>query len=154
MSNKYIIYNEGEFEYKQVSFLIDQIKNDLFQYYSHSQLLTLVEKWNISAKVCVCLNNGEVAGIAVFYANDPKNKGAFIALVATAIKFRGLGIGNKLISKVKEFCRANDFQSIGLETYNSELVNWYRKHCFKLISHVKKKEREIIKDSYLMSYRI
>ena len=152
--SKLILYCEGEFQKSTLISLVETVKNELFQDYDQFQLEQLINKWCRCAKIYTCTSHDKIIGLIVFYANDPSRCNAFITFVATDTEYRNHGIGGALLTKTKEFCRMAGFKFISLETYNNHLANWYIKHSFQLVSHTQRKEKKVIKDSYIMKCQL
>ena len=79
----------------------------------------LLKKIDLYAKVIVARIDGEIVGYVVFYDNNTRKKTAYITLICVKNKFRGYGVGKKLIDTCVEISRMSGMNSIKLEVDNS-----------------------------------
>jgi ribosomal protein S18 acetylase RimI-like enzyme len=81
-----------------------------------------IEKWE----------NGKLAGLIAFYANDPSREEAFITSLSVSPSFTGRGIASELLERCHDFCQGKGFARLSLEVspLNVAAMKLYEKHKF------------------------
>ena len=90
--------------------------------------------------IYLCESEDEIAGVILFtkYETDDDlekiKKFVFVNELAVLKKFRGLGIGKKLMDAVEDFAKDFGAQNVQLEVWenNSNAINFYERNGFKL----------------------
>ena len=95
-----------------------------------------VQKLLLNAHVLKYYIEGDMAGVIAFYANDFKERKAFLSFVGVNQKYRGKGIGKILIISSLNLLKAKDFKSYSLEVLkeNSAAIKTYRSLGFEVVS--------------------
>ncbi len=86
------------------------------------------EKFSKFAKIVEVIFDGEIAGMAVYYANDFETRTGYISLIGLKKEFRGKYIGKNLIKFVFEDMRAHEMNYIRLECADAN-KNAYKFYC-------------------------
>lgn len=83
-------------------------------------------------KVYCVYEGNKIVGCNYFYANNTKEKIAFITLLAIKKEYRNYGIGSILIDKTIEYCKKIDFKKIQLYTHENNILarKFYSKKNF------------------------
>jgi ribosomal protein S18 acetylase RimI-like enzyme len=81
----------------------------------------------------------DIIGLVAFYLNEDSSDFAFISLICVLDKYRGNGIGSRLINKCIKLVQKNNNKSIRLEvdSENREAISFYRKFGFNIEQHKK-----------------
>ena len=92
------------------------------------------EKLAENSKNLVICHNDEKVGFICFYANDLKNKKAFISLICVKEEYQKNGYATVLLKKMFEFCK-DSMSSVELEVYadNVKAIEFYKKNGFQKI---------------------
>lgn len=86
------------------------------------------------ADVYVGEENGDVFGIAVFYANDIQTRRAYISLIGVKDHAQGKGLGYWLLTQCQQVCYDRGMKHISLEVDcdNHNAISFYQRNGFEL----------------------
>lgn len=91
-----------------------------------------LDKIKKNGKVYCAYDENEIVGCNYFYANNQKEKIAFITLLAIKKEYRGSGIGSILLDKTIEYCKKQKLKKIQLYTHKNNYTarKFYSKKRF------------------------
>lgn len=94
------------------------------------------EKISKKGIVLIAEYSEQVLGYIVFYMNDEINKKGYISQIAVNQKYRGLGIGKKLIDQCLGVAEEKKFLKVMLEVdkVNESAIKFYEKLDFHIIA--------------------
>lgn len=95
------------------------------------------EKLHSKAVLTIAEDNGSIAGLAAFYANNHSEKKGYLSLISVDKNHRGKGIGRKLMEIMHGYLHKIGFRQILLEVYNQNhtAIQLYKKYGYKEISN-------------------
>ncbi len=144
--NSFFEYVRG-FELRDAETIMEIIKNSLSEYYTKSLILDLYRSWPASFLVYDSID--EVSGF-IIGAKYSGTEGR-ILLFAVDSKFRGYGIGQKLLKQEQGVMLSAGLSTVRLEvrTDNENGIKFYKKNGFSIISTLKNYYSDL-SDAYLM----
>ncbi|WP_339904246.1 GNAT family N-acetyltransferase [uncultured Cyclobacterium sp.] len=81
-----------------------------------------VDKILTLGHVLIHFDEKEVHGVTLFYANDQKQKNAYIAMLAVKQGFHNQGIAKKMVIKAIEIIKKEGMQTISLKTWKENTI--------------------------------
>lgn len=85
-----------------------------------------------------------IRGFVAFYANNYDSKVAYLSIILVDHKFRGKGVGNKLIERMEKCCRKKGFEKIKMEMSSGKegLKKWYLDKGYSTVHNYMRGEHE------------
>lgn len=119
---------------------VDQIKSILREFsdslhslrFGRIDIDAFSEKIQKNGWLCVCAEEDEIKGFAVFYANNHQTREAFLSMIAVKQKYRKDGIGSRLLMFVekKSYQAGMRFLRLEVKKENSGAIIFYEKKGF------------------------
>jgi ribosomal protein S18 acetylase RimI-like enzyme len=77
---------------------------------------------------------GNIKGLISFYANNYDKKEAYLSIILVAKKYRKSRVADRMMQKMNEYCKKENFQSIKLEMSSEKkgLKKWYESKGYKV----------------------
>ena len=140
--SKKIVIDSVEFEYvnskektldllKRFDCVFPHLKQKISSYEDYA------EKLFRYANVCVCLYDGNICGLLVYYANDIETKVSYISLIGVLSEWQGKKIGKMMLDHCVARCKINGMLRLQLEVDidNYNAIEFYKRNGFVVIGN-------------------
>lgn len=100
----------------------------------NNSLSEYCDKLSKNAKVYYLVLSNDKIGLLAFYANNYKEKIAFISSISLISYYQGYGLGVKLLNFLEEYLRKIEFNEIRLEVSKNNLnaIKFYKQYGFSV----------------------
>lgn len=119
---------------KVLSFILDLDKDFVPRLSQKVDIYNWVDKLFSLAYVTAAMQDDNLVGLVVFYANDKNFYKGYITYVAVSPLYRKQGLATNLLQYSFDTIKNVGMKTIGIHTNNVNAMNLYRKVGFKLVS--------------------
>ena len=117
-----------------ISFIFDVDKDFVPRLSERIDITTWVHKFYPLSNIIAALDEGKIAGLIIFYANDTSTCKGYVTFVSVSPSYQKRGIATTLIRKSIIIMKDAGMKTVGIDTNNVNAMNLYRKVGFNLVS--------------------